>query len=207
MKGKVSVMLLTERYQTLKSIVENSSRGEEFRKLMYWLENNTEYLTAPASTKYHLSKESGLLEHSCNVAETLIRLKKSMTMGTEDVSMESCIIVGLLHDVGKVGSPDNPLYVKNEPTEKQKKYGYPANPPYRWNNDLIHMNHAVRSLYTVSEHMRLTEEEAQAIIYHDGQYIPDNISVQHRECKLAVLLHWADYWSCRFLEVGNDFKL
>lgn len=39
---------------------------------MEFVEKETVCLTIPASTKYHLCKEQGLLEHSVNVDETLL---------------------------------------------------------------------------------------------------------------------------------------
>ena len=62
-------MTVAKRYENLKLKVVN--RREEFLKFMEFIETETEYLTAPASTKFHLCKEGGLLEHSVNVAETL----------------------------------------------------------------------------------------------------------------------------------------
>lgn len=109
-------MTIFERYENLKSKVV--SRREEFLKFMEFIEAETEYLTAPASTKFHLCKESGLLEHSVNVAENLLKIKSSLA---PEISDESCVIVGLLHDLGKVGMPKNPQYIKNEPTLKQKQ--------------------------------------------------------------------------------------
>ena len=59
-------MTIFERYEKLKSKVEK--RYEEFLKFMEFVGTETEYLTTPASTKFHLCKEGGLLEHSVNVA-------------------------------------------------------------------------------------------------------------------------------------------
>ena len=41
----------------------------------------------------------------------------------------------------------------------------------------------------------MTEEELQAVRYHDGQYIPENKNVAQRELPLTRLLHFADNWS------------
>jgi hypothetical protein len=43
------------------------------------LHTETTWLTSPASTKYHLNIEGGLLQHSVGVAETLLRIKISVT--------------------------------------------------------------------------------------------------------------------------------
>jgi hypothetical protein len=42
---------------------------------------------------------------------------------------------------------------------------------------------------------RLTEEEVQAIVYHDGQYVEDNRSCATHEERLTLLLQYADSWS------------
>ena len=45
-----------------------------------------------------------------------------------------------------------------------------------------------------------TEEEVQAIAYHDGQYVEDNRSVATHEEPLTLLLQYADTWSCMVVE-------
>ena len=174
---------LTARYEALKEKV--SERRAEFAELMRFMETETEYLTAPASTKFHLCRESGLLEHSVNVAENLLKLKRVLA---PEISDESCVVVALLHDLGKAGMPKNPLYLKNPPDSKWKQ-------PYFWNKNLVYLSVPVRSLYLVAPRFPLTEEEAQAIVYHDGQYVEDNRSVATHEEKLTLLLQYADSWS------------
>lgn len=105
------------------------------------------------------------------------------------------MIVALLHDLGKAGMPGNPQNLINEPTERQKQYGYPASTPYRFNNDLIYLSVPVRSVYLALQYISLTEEEVQAIVYHDGQYVEDNASVATHEEPLTLLLQYADSWS------------
>lgn len=179
---------LTKRYEVLKEKV--SERWAEFAALMKFVETETEYLMAPASTKFHLCKEGGLLEHSVNVAETLLKIKATLAPEIRD---ESCVIVGLLHDLGKAGMPNNPLYLKNPPDSKWKQ-------PYYWNRDLIYLSVPVRSLYLIAPRFPLTEEEAQAIVYHDGQYVEDNRSVAMHETPLTLLLQYADTWSSMVVE-------
>ena len=183
-------MELLKRYNELKTKV--IGRKCCFERLINYLEGETEWLIAPASSKFHLCKESGLLEHSCNVAETMLKLKDMLA---PDISDESCVIVALFHDLGKIGMPGNPQYLVNEPTEKQKKYGYPASSPYIFNNKLTYLSVPVRSVYLALPYIKLSEHEVQAIIYHDGQYVDDNASVATRETPLTLLLQYADSWS------------
>ena len=181
---------LKKRYEALKTRV--ILRREQFQALLTWLENETEWLTAPASIRYHLNKEHGLLEHSVNVAETMLKLKETLD---PEITDESCVIVGLMHDLGKAGMPGNPQYLENEPSPRQKAAGYPATVPYKFNTDLTYLSVPVRSLYLVLPRLTLSEEEAQAIVYHDGQYVDDNRSVAAKEERLTLLLQYADNWS------------
>ncbi|MHC1685937.1 MAG: hypothetical protein AB6733_23905 [Clostridiaceae bacterium] len=186
---------IAERYESLKSMVVE--RRSQFDRLISFIENETTWLTAPASTKYHLCKESGLLEHCVNVAESMLKIREALA---PDISVESCIIVSLVHDLGKVGMPGNPQYLTNEPTDTQQKSGYKPDAPYRFNKNLNYLSVPVRSLYLASKHIDFTEEEVQAIIYHDGQYVEDNRSVATHEEPLTLLLQYADSWSGFVLE-------
>ena len=185
--------VLKKRYEDLKAKV--TRRAGEFADLIDYIETETSWLTAPASTRFHLCRENGLLEHSVNVAETLLRIKEALHPFIED---ESCVIVALLHDLGKAGMPGEPLYLKNEPTERQARAGYGPAYPYRFNNTLTYLSVPIRSLYIALPFIKLSEEEAQAIAYHDGQYVDDNRSVAKNESPLTLLLQYADNW-CGFV--------
>ena len=174
---------ILNRYNSLKELAVE--RKIPFNKLMNYLEAETEWLKAPASTRFHLSREQGLLEHSCNVAETMLKMKSAIA---PQVSAESCVIVALLHDLGKVGMPGNPQYLM----------GYKH--PYCYNKNLVYLSVPIRSLYLALPFIQLSEEEVQAIVYHDGQYIDDNASVATREEPLTLLLQYADTWSGFVLE-------
>ena len=183
-------MDLNMRYQQLKEKV--IERKDAFKKLMCFLEKETAWLTAPASIKYHLCRNQGLLEHSVNVAETMLMLRGLLA---PELSEESCVITALLHDLGKAGVAGQPQYLENSPSENQQRYGYSASTPYRFNSEMTYLSVPVRSLYLILPYLPLTQEEAQAIVYHDGQYVPENRGVAAKEDKLTLLLQYADNWS------------
>ena len=160
-----------------------------------FLRQNTAWLESPASTRtdFHLAEPGGLIKHSINVTETLLKLRGLLA---PDLSAESCVITGLYHDLGKAGMPGKPYYLPNPNDWMVKNRGM----VYVINKELVHMDIATRSLFLISRHIDLTSEEAQAIRYHDGQYIDENKSVAHRECKLTRLLQYADNWSAGVLE-------
>lgn len=175
-------MTLNQRYNNLKEKV--ITRKTEFTALMEFIETQTDYMEAPASTRFHLCREQGLLEHSINVAETMLKLKSVLA---PHISDESCVITALLHDLGKAGVPGTPQYIKNFDTNSKK--------PYLFNTDLTYLSVPLRSLYLALPYLPLSEEEVQAIAYHDGQYVEDNHSVATHECPITLLLQYADNWS------------
>jgi len=191
-------MELQEHYDALKLKIRN--RKESFERFIALLENETTWLTSPASTRYHLAEERGLLKHSVGVAETLLKFREFLA---PTISEESCIIVGLFHDVGKLGVPGKPYYLPNDNAWMVKNKGI----CYKTNPDVVTMGLAVRSLYLILQYIPLSEAEAQAITYHDGQYIDDNKIVAHKEEPLTLLLHWADYWTAHIYEEGREKKL
>lgn len=191
-------MDLNMRYQQLKEKV--IERKDAFTKLMCFLEKETAWLTAPASIKYHLCRNQGLLEHSVNVAETMLMLRGLLA---PELSEESCVITALLHDLGKAGVAGQPQYLENSPSEKQQRFGYSASTPYRFNSEMTYLSVPVRSLYLILPYLPLTQEEAQAIVYHDGQYVPENRGVAAKEDKLTLLLQYADNWSGFIKEKEN----
>jgi hypothetical protein len=187
-------MDIKERYEILKKKV--IKRKKEFDAFVDMLEKESSWLTSPASTKFHLNKEGGLLEHSVGVAETLLRFRETLAL---QISEESCVIVGLLHDVGKIGMPGKPRYIKND-NEWEIKH---RNTTYKVNPKEVYMGLAVRSLYLIAKYIPLSDSEAQAILYHDGQYVEGNREVAHREMPLTVLVHFADLWTSHIFEEGR----
>lgn len=63
----------------------------------------SDFYTAPASTRFHLSEEGGLLKHSLHVYDCLMNKKNNPIWAKvlENVSDETLTLVSLLHDVCK----------------------------------------------------------------------------------------------------------
>lgn len=181
-------MNLEEAYEQLQAKVVE--RKKDFDDFIHFLEKETTWLTAPASIRYHLNIEKGLLQHAVGVTHCLLRIKNLLAPMISD---EICVIVALFHDVGKIGMPHAPRYLKNG-----DKYSY--------NTHQVEMQIANRSLYLVSKYIPLSDEEAQAILYHDGQYIAENRFIAHKECPLTLLLAFADTWTCAVDEEGREMK-
>ena len=162
-----------ELYNQLKAAVVK--RKTEFDHFIDFLENRTNWLSAPAELEGPLACDKGLLIRSVAVTKQLLRIKDTIMPQLDE---ESAIIIGLFHDVGKVGIEGKPYFLVKESaaptststlglsfstristTDSTPKNTYSINPK------LVHMDIGVRSLYLVSQYMLLSDDEAQAISY------------------------------------------
>ena len=165
-----------------------------------YIERETSWLTAPASTRFHLNIERGLLLHSVGVTCNALSIRSLLAPNIPD---ESVVIAALFHDLGKVGYPGKPYYLRNDVQWEVTKRGK----TYKVNPEATTMNLAVRSLYLISNRVELTEDEAQAIVAHDGIYPVsggvNNLDYHHKECRLQMIVHFADKWTAAVDEEGR----
>lgn len=162
------------------------------------------FFEAPCSGGYHLCKEGGLAEHSLNVMCCGIELfntfsHKMVEDNKEDEFVNSIIIVSLLHDLGKIGQFGKANYVEN--ILKSGKQSTAK--PYETNKELMPVDHEVRSIIIAQQFIELTEEEQQAILWHNGMYGTFKYQIQGKEFPLYLILHFADMWASRVLEKEN----
>ena len=132
--------------------------------LDFLLSKNSDFFEAPASTRYHLNYEGGLVEHSLNVYDCLKDyLSRDRIKNTYQLSFseESIAIVALLHDLCKIN-----VYKKGMRNVKENGQWIQV-PTYEF-EDKLPYGHGEKSVYMISGYMKLTREEAIAIRYHMG---------------------------------------
>jgi hypothetical protein len=189
---------LETKYNALFDMLDE--RRDQVMAFKEFLEKETVWLTSPASTRFHLNIEKGLLLHSVGVTYNALELKNLLA---KDISNESIIITGLFHDLGKVGLPGKPYYLPNDNKWEVDNRGK----AYKINPDIVTMSIAVRSLFLIGKHISLTEMEAQAIVAHDGIYPVkggvNNLDYHHNECRLQMIIHFADKWTAAVEEDGR----
>ena len=176
----------------IKIFKENITRdGSD--KLLDYLQNQSDFFTAPASGKRHGSYEGGLVEHSVNVYKrfkNLIQLEYGENY-TQKISNESIAIMGLLHDLCKVNT-----YVIEY--RNQKINGEWQQVPYYAHNNSLPYGHGEKSVYIISGFMRLTREEAMGINWHMGSFDAraqsgSDLEEAYLMYPTALLLHSADF--------------
>lgn len=198
--------------ERIEKLLLSTGRTGMERLIEYMNENG--FFTSPCSGQYHLAKEGGLAEHSYNVFLTASYLSFLLCKDDEPLSKENedaLIICCLLHDVGKMGQFGKAGYVPNmikdgRPTkaEPEQKYKQSEDKPYKGNPDLLCVDHEVRSIAIISRFIELTEEEQQAILWHNGLYGPFKYEIQSKETPLYLILHFADMWASRIIEKGDE---
>lgn len=160
---------------------------------MNYLKNDTDFMYAPASTKYHGAFDGGLLAHSL---EVYYQFNKLVSVYNYDMSKpentESATIVTLFHDVCKINTYEQSVkYSKNPKTNQWETV-----PCYTYANDKnIFGAHGAASLFIITQFMTLTEQEAMAIYHHMGSWDAskyDNVAMAYEKNRLAWILHVAD---------------
>ena len=87
----------------------NTKITQDTSKIMRFVKDS-DYFQAPASTKYHSCFRGGLAHHCLLVAKLILNKRKLYKLSR--ITEEDCVIIGLFHDLCKVG-----FY-----TEEQKWY-------------------------------------------------------------------------------------
>lgn len=170
------------------------------RLLDYLCSPQSDFFTAPASTRYHSAYEGGLLAHSLNVYDCLLdyiareKVRADFKLSCSD---ETLAIIALFHDLCKIN-----CYKVSSRNVKDEHGVWHSVPYYEFIDDLPY-GHGEKSVYMLSGYMRLTREEAFAIRYHVGfasSLDSRTVSSAMYMFPLALALYIADMEATYFLE-------
>jgi hypothetical protein len=186
---------MTNKEEFLK-IARDTIKRDGIEELLEYLEYESDFFEAPASTIYHGSYAGGLLDHSLNVYYSLLEEMKFIfgKNWNKKFSEESVAIVSLFHDLCKIGR-----YEKYNKNVKNNDTGmWETVESYRYDDNYFLMGHASYSLHIISKFLVLTDVEAQAIYWHMGAHDISQYSDTKSLCNaykkntLAFALHRAD---------------
>ena len=167
---------------------------------------NSDFFIAPASGKFHLAEKGGLCQHSINVYKRLLQLVESEYGANyrDVVSDETIAICGLLHDVCKV----NYYTVEYRNVKEDNVW---VKKPYYGVDERFPYGHGEKSVFIVSQYVRLTAEEAMAINWHMGSFDErvkggsHSLSDAYAKYKIALLMHVADL-TATYLDEDRGFN-
>ena len=180
---------------------ENITRKGADKLLEYLLSEESDFFTAPASTRYHGAYAGGLLSHSLNVYHNLkaylARERCSEVYHMPEYSDESIAISALLHDICKMN-----FYTVDYRNAKNEQGVWEKVPFYKI-DDRLPYGHGEKSVFLIQFFMHLRKEEAMAIRWHMGFSGPEDANTIGRALEmypLAFALHVADMEATYFLE-------
>lgn len=180
-----------------------STNREGIEELIKFLEV-TDFFTAPASTRFHLSVKGGLALHSLHVYEALKELKNVPMFELQNIEDDSIILVSLLHDICKVQ-----FYKESERNVKDETGKWIKVPFYQVENQIVSVGeHGDKSLVMVLEYIKLSPEEKAAIRWHMGAFegvgIYNSLGLAYEKYPLAHANNVADGIATHRMEANND---
>ncbi|MCC8069585.1 MAG: HD domain-containing protein [Ruminococcus sp.] len=194
---------MTKKDEFIEIYTSNIKRNGSERLLDYLTSEQSDFFTAPSSSRFHGSYAGGLVQHSINVYNCLkdyLSRENTKTLYGMNYSNETIALVSLLHDICKIN-----FYEVDYRNAKNSK-GQWERVPYYKINDTLPYGHGEKSVYIISGFMRLSREEAFAIRYHMGfSGVEDNntIGKVFEMFPLALALNVADMEASYYLE-GNE---
>ena len=181
----------------------------------------SDFYTAPASTKYHLNEEGGLLQHSLNVFHCLMNKASNPTWAniiTPD-KYKTAACVALLHDLCKTYCYEKELKnTESYDPEVVASFGgrgvkHDAKGDYVWvmaeaytTNNKFPLGHGAKSVFFIQQFMKLSMEEIACIYWHMGAYCDSSqwteLGNAFEKYPLAMALHEADMEATHMLEIS-----
>lgn len=180
----------------------------------------SDFYSAPASTKFHLSEFGGLLQHSLNVYECLSKKKINPTWADRLADKDETIaVVALLHDLCKTYTYgkefknqkvyDKDIVAISEPRQvkhdSKGDFVWMEVPTYVTDNKFP-LGHGSKSIFFIQQFMKLTMEEIACIYWHMGAYNLDSscygeLGKAIEKHPLVLALQEADMEASHLLEV------
>lgn len=168
---------------------------------------NSDFFTAPASTKFHGAYKGGLCQHCLNVYYNLVNQVKLFENLDECCYDKNTIkIVALLHDMSKmnyyeVTSKNKKIYCEDgDKRDELGRFKWISECGYKKRDKVFtYGNHEANAEFMVRHFIPLTIDESVAILHHMGGMSFDssqeNIGEIFNEYQLSLLLHIADMQS------------
>ena len=166
------------------------------------------FFKAPASTKFHLNYEGGLLEHSMNVCDMALELREVTIRKKEglrdSLPKESVIIAALLHDVCKAD-----IYKPAVKRQKNEHGVWCDVPEYDVDYSNFPVGHGEKSvIWLLQNGLKLTADEIMAIRWHMAAWdlafqspeMKGNLNTARERCPLLALIQAADGLAANMLE-------
>ena len=166
------------------------------------------FFAAPASISHHLNYDGGLVEHSINVCNMALALRKNVVEMNPEMEAKlpekSIILVALLHDVCKAN-----IYKKAQKWRKDEQGRWEQYDTYETDYSRMPVGHGEKSvIMLLSLGLKMSVDEIVAIRWHMGAWdlpfqsyeVKSNINEAADRYPLLSLIQSADNLSTHLLE-------
>lgn len=186
----VDTFITGDRAESLKNFYK--SREEEIKK-------------APASTRlnFHNTFEGGYLDHVLRVVKQglMVKVFYEKSGGVIDFTDEELVFCLLNHDLGKLGTPDEPYYI-NQPSTWHRDNRLEM---YKHNDDRQYMEVTDMTFFLLQEAgISLNQKEYLGILLahgawddrHKVYFNSYNTGPFPMRTNICHIVHWADHMAC-----------
>ena len=203
---KLSAEQMLENVVKFNEYIDTYITGTRKNNLKQFYNSIEQTLTdSPASTKeaHHNCFPGGYLDHVLRVTELALVIDRVWDKFNQkkNYTLEELVFSCLNHDLGKLGTNDQPFYIPNDSDWHIKNQGA----HYKYNSKMTHMRISDRSLYYLQQAgIPVSENEFLTIKLHDGLYEEANKSYyityspeSELKSNLPYIVHQADLAASR----------
>lgn len=166
------------------------------------------FFEAPASTRFHLDRQGGLLEHSVNVCNEAMALRESLLERHPELSdklpLQSTIFCALMHDICKAE-----IYKEVKKWRKDQNNQWETYTAYEPDYSHLPLGHGEKSVIRLlTWGVEMTQDEMLAIRWHMSAWdLPfqsneeiSNLNAARAKCPLLTVLQTADMIASGIIE-------
>jgi hypothetical protein len=152
----------------------NEDRLNTINSMFNHFEERMSYCPASSFAHFHNSFPGGFVDHTLRVAQfstKFLKLYSELGFDTSDITKESLLFCAFIHDIGKLGTVDEELYMFNPSDWHVKNQGK----NYILNPKIQYMDINTRTSFLLNHfNIKCTEQEWLGIKLMDGLYNEDN---------------------------------
>ena len=179
--GNLSAEQLESNWATYESLCKRLS-DHNLNELLETLGERIVMCPASPREEQYGAYPGGMVEHALHTTATMRKLNSAMEFGLQTASI---LKVGLLHDIGKVGSLDKDYFIDQDSDWHREKLGQ----FYKFNEELNKMSVSHRTLFLLQHfNVKLSNDEWLAIQLAQGSHFEENRFYVGHEPSLALLL-------------------
>jgi len=186
-------------YGLIKQYLPDNERRKKLLDFYSSIELTLSTSPAGPTTLTHNCFAGGYVDHVIRVTEAALVLDRVWDKFEQkkNYTLEELVFSAINHDLGKLGTNEEPFYVPNDSEWHIKNQGK----LFKYNPAITHMRISQRSLYYLQQAgIQMSENEYLSILVHDGLYEETNkpYLMQYQEenrlrSNLPHILHQADF--------------